>query len=308
MQKQDYYCCSGGYVSQVLQNPKTRRPRRYWMISYEQKWFEKMTARKDKLIFQELWKNEFRMLPSTFDFIVNLVEAEMRKEDNYFRKTISIQKRVACALWQLSTGNSYRVVSKVFGVGRSTVSQIVKEFCKTICKNYSRFIKFLKTRTEVALEIQKFQDSVNCKIPQTVAAIDGTHIEIYSPTGDSKIDYFNGKQRYSISTQAVVGGNLKFLDIATGYPSSIHDARILRDSALYIQAECNILLTEPTDVIDSCKIRPLLIGDGAYPADTWLVKPFPNNLNLSQKQKKFNRFLSSARVAVEHAFGIFKAR
>ena len=98
MQKQDHYCCSGGYVSHVLQNPKTRRSRRYWMINYEQRWFKKMTARKDEQIFQELWKNEFRMLPSTFDFIVNLVEADIRKEDFYFRKTISIQKRVACAL------------------------------------------------------------------------------------------------------------------------------------------------------------------------------------------------------------------
>ena len=156
------------------------------------------------------------MLPSTFDFIVNLIEADLRKEDTYFRKTISIQKRFACALWQLSAGNSYRVVSKVFGVGRSTVSQIVKEFCKILRKKSSRFIKFPKTRMEVALETQKFQDSVKCKIPQTVDAIDGTHIEINSPTGDSKIDYFNRKQRYSISTQAVSGGNPKFLDIATG--------------------------------------------------------------------------------------------
>ena len=161
---------------------------------------------------------------------------------------------------------------------------------------------------EVALAIQKFQDSVDCKIPQIVGAIDGTHIGINSPTGDSKIDYFNRKQRYSISTQTVVGGNLTFLNIATGYPGSIHDAHIPRDPALYIQAECNILLTEPTDVIDGYKIKPLLIGDGAYPANTSLVKPFPNNLNLSQEQKKFNRFLSSARVVVERAFGILKAR
>ena len=35
MQKEDYYYCSR-YVSQVLQNPKTRRSRRYWMINYEQ--------------------------------------------------------------------------------------------------------------------------------------------------------------------------------------------------------------------------------------------------------------------------------
>ena len=112
----------------------------------------------------------------------------------------------------------------------------------------------------------------------------------------------------SISIQAVVGGNLKFLHIATGYPGSTHDAHILRDSALYIQAKRNILLIEPTDVIDGYKIRPLPIGDGTYAANTWLAKPFPNNLNLSQEQKKLKRFLSSARVAVERDFGILKAR
>ena len=123
-----YYC--SGCVLQMLQNCKTRRPSRYWMINYEQRWFEETIAKKDEPIFQELWKNEFRLLPSTFYFIVNLVEADMRKEDTYFRKTISIQKRVACTLWRLSTGNSCRVVSNVFRVGRSTISQIVKSFAK----------------------------------------------------------------------------------------------------------------------------------------------------------------------------------
>ena len=56
MQKQDYYYCSG-YVSQVFQNPKTRRPRLYWMIN-KQRWFKKMIARKDKPVFQELWKKQ----------------------------------------------------------------------------------------------------------------------------------------------------------------------------------------------------------------------------------------------------------
>ena len=128
----------------MFQNLKTRRPRCYWMINYEKRWFQKMIARKDEPLFQELWKDEFRMFPSTFDFIANLGEANMRKEDTYFRKTISIQKRVACALWRLSTENSYRVAFKVFGVGRSTVCQIVKEFCKTLYKTSSRFIKFPK--------------------------------------------------------------------------------------------------------------------------------------------------------------------
>ena len=114
-----------------------------------------MIARKDERIFHELWKNEFRMLPSIFNFTVNLGETDLRKEDTYFRKTISFQKRVPCTLWRLSTGNSYRVIFKVFGVGRSTDSQIVKEFCKTLLEKSSHFIKFPKIRMEVALELQK---------------------------------------------------------------------------------------------------------------------------------------------------------
>ena len=42
-------------------------------------WFQKLIARKDEPFFQERWKNEFRMLPSTSDFIVNLAEADMKK-------------------------------------------------------------------------------------------------------------------------------------------------------------------------------------------------------------------------------------
>ena len=75
---------------------------------------------------------------------------------------------------------------------------------------------------------------------------------------------------------------------------------------MYVQAERNIFVAESTDVKDGYKIRSFLIGDGAYRANTWLLKPFPNNLNLSQEQNKFKRFLSSAKVAVERAFGILK--
>ena len=82
--------------------------------------------------------------------------------------------------------------------------------------------------------------------------------------------------------------------MATGYPGSINDAGILRGWALYVHSERNIFLTEPTDVIDGYEIRPFLIGGGAYPANTWLLKPFPNNLNLSQEQNKLKKFLSSA--------------
>ena len=40
----------------------------------------------------------------------------------------------------------------------------------------------------------------------------------------------------------------------------------------------------------------------------WLMKPYPFSPTLSQSEKKFNKKLSAARVTVERAFGILKAR
>lgn len=55
-------------------------------------------------------------------------------------------------------------------------------------------------------------------------------------------------------------------------------------------------------------MRPLLIGDSAYPALAWLVSPYPHSRNLSQDQVKFNKNLSKSRAIVERAFGKLKCR
>ena len=56
------------------------------------------------------------------------------------------------------------------------------------------------------------------------------------------------------------------------------------------------------------RVRPLLLGDGAYPSTTWLVKPYPSNIRLTDTQKKFTKSLPSARVIVERGFGLLQGR
>ncbi|XP_047127767.2 uncharacterized protein LOC124808621 [Hydra vulgaris] len=51
-----------------------------------------------------------------------------------------------------------------------------------------------------------------------------------------------------------------------------------------------------------------LIGDSAYPLTRHLLKPYPENLELSEIQKNFNKILCGARRVVENAFGRVKAR
>ena len=121
------------------------------------------------------------------------------------------------------------------------------------------FIKFPKTTLETAAKISSFR--FRCKIPQVLGATDGTHIEILAPSSDSKVDYFKRKQKFTVNAQAVIGGNLEFLDVATGFPGSVHDARVPRSSTLFQQAQAQIILSTPLKDVDNVKIRPLLLSD-----------------------------------------------
>ena len=58
--------------------------------------------------------------------------------------------------------------------------------------------------------------------------------------------------------------------------------------------------------ISEVTVRPLLIGDSAYPLLPWLVSPYPHSHNLNRNQAKFNKILSKSRVIVERAFGKLK--
>ena len=277
-------------------------------MEYEQSWFEKMWRNRHNDIYCELWQKEFRMSPSTFEFIIDLVEQNMAKADTVFRKAVPIEKRVGVGLWRLSTGTSFRTISKVFGIGKSTVIKLVNELISELVRMSPEFIKFPKTTLETGAKIRSFRDFTGCKIPQVLGAIDGTHIEILAPSSDSKVDYFNRKQKFTVNTQAVIGANLEFLDVATGYPGSVHDARVLRSSTLFQQAEAQIILSKPLKDVDNVKIRPLLLSDSAYPATLWQVKPYKQNTMLNHSQNKFNKALSSARVTIERAFGVLKGR
>ena len=255
-------------------------------------------------IYCEPWQKEFRMSPSTFEYIIDLVEQNMAKADTVFRKAVPIKKSVGVGLGKLSTENSFHTISKVFGIGKSTVIKLVNELISELVRMSPKFIKFPKTTLESGAKIRSFRDFTGCKIPQVLGAIDGTHIEILAPS-DSKVDYFNRKQKFTVNTQVVIGANLEFLHVATGYLGSVHDARVLRSST-FQQAEGQIILSTPLKDVDNVKIRPLLLSDRAYPATLWQVKPYKQIIMLNHSQKKFNKALSSARVTIERAFGVLK--
>ena len=87
-------------------------------------------------------------------------------------------------------------------------------------------------RRDTAEGIVKFGESENYYLSSR-GVIVATYVLILLLGTDSKLDYFNRKQGYSVNTQTVIGYNLECPSVATGYPNSMCDTRILRNTCLF---------------------------------------------------------------------------
>ena len=87
----------------------------------------------------------------------------------------------------------------------------------------------------------------------------------------------------------------------------IRQKRILREKRkyVYINTHRNIEIHILQSMI-TLKYPPLILGDGAFPSRTWLVKPYGEAI-LIEKKRYFNYRPSRARMISEGAFGKLKS-
>lgn len=140
-------------------------------------------------------------------------------------------------------------------------------------------------REEQAQIAQSFLQKTG--FPGIVGCIDGSHIPIPGPL-KHRAAYINRKGFPSMQVQAVCDDNLRFLDIFAGWPGSVHDARVFRNSPL-----CRLL--EEGHVHGDNH----LLGDSAYALTEYMVVPFRDNGHLAEEQETYNTRHSSARMVIE---------
>lgn len=134
-----------------------------------------------------------------------------------------------------------------------------------------------------------------CGFPGVLGCIDGTYIKIRTPAKKIKSTYINRHHYPSLTLQAVCDANKLFLDVFTGTPSKIHDARVF---------QLSFLSTEIQNMADFFH----LISDAAYPLRKYLLTPYRDYGNLTAAQQNYNQKLSKTRVKIENAFGLLKQR
>ena len=93
---------------------------------------------------------------------------------------------------------------------------------------------------------------------------------------------------------------MRFTDVFCRYPRSVHDARVFRNSPLFVDAQRNVNELFPGN--------SHLIGDAAYPLKPWILTPYKDNGHLTRQQSRYNFIHSSTRMVVERSLALLKGR
>ncbi|XP_048345239.1 putative nuclease HARBI1 [Sphaerodactylus townsendi] len=268
-------------------------PHHYWMYPRSTGWWEKIVL---GLWGDDQWLHKFRMTQQTFFEIVSVLKGQLLRQRTSMREPIPVEKRIAIAIWYLANRNTYREVQEQFGVGLSTVGEIITEVCFAL-----EIELYLKT---VCLDpdVTKVMDGFSrLGFPHCVGALGGMHLPIRYPW--RRID----KKYSSILLQGTVDHTGRFINVEMGWTGRNHDAFVFCNSALCTAMDAGAYVPgNPTLHLEGVSVPALIVADGAYPVRRWLMTPFGQGLD--RRERNFDDALCRAHSVVEGAFGRLKAR
>ncbi|XP_067234557.1 putative nuclease HARBI1 [Chanodichthys erythropterus] len=224
--------------------------------------------------------------------LFSLIQILRRPSDQGWRLEI----QVSVFVYWLASATSYRLVANTFHIPRATVHRIVHRIAKAILGLLDVIVTFPRPE-DLPVIGQGFAALTGSPVFQNaVGSIDGCQVRIKTPSEDV-VCYLNRKLFHSINLQAMCDHKMRFLDIFVGYPGSVHDSRVLKNSPFFTQQ----------------KYPPqgyYILADGGYPClsqPVTIITPYREPVNDPAK-RRFNRVFSRGRCIIERAFGVMKSR
>ena len=222
---------------------------------------------------------------------------------------MSPECRLGVCLYRLGCGDYYYTIAELTGLGESTICSITIEVCQAIVESFweKEVSIYFPETIEQFREAMELMDE-EWQFPFAFGAVDGCHISIRCPPGGAEAakEYHNFKNFYSVILIAIVDAKYRVTWASCGYPGNSHDSFIFQSTDVFSNLNSGIypsIAHREGDI----NIPPLLLGDGAFPSHTWLVKPY-SHAALSAEQKYFNYRFSRGRMVTEGAFGKLKGR
>ncbi|CAI6373017.1 unnamed protein product [Macrosiphum euphorbiae] len=211
------------------------------------------------------------------------------------RPGIDFQKATLMTIWYLSNTETFRQVGDRFGLNRGIACRTIHKYVRALSNLLDEFIIWPRGSSETKT-VQDFKNLRINYVPNTIGCIDGCHIRMHSAKA-KRSDYTNRKMFQSIVLLAVCNAHLEFIYIFSGWPGSSHDATVFKNSLLG-----ETLINNPQEMISK---NLHILGDSAFPL---LLVPYKATHILSDREKLFNKRLSSTRVVIEQAFGLLLGR
>lgn len=223
------------------------------------------------------WSLYFNVFQENFIFIFMFPDmykrASIAPDHNHGgRNKIGVEKEIYMFIWYISNTITFRQLGILFGVTKSSAWIVIGRVSSWLVSISHEHIKWPNQEDIVSVS-NGFERMKG--IPGIIGAIDGCLIKIKAPKTNKEV-YFNRKKFYSLGLQAV-DSKKKFIDLHCGEPGSLHDSRVLRRSSIFRKALENENAVFPNNTF--------IIGDSAYPSLNWLVTPFKDNGNLTDREK-----------------------
>ncbi|CAL1688730.1 unnamed protein product [Lasius platythorax] len=212
------------------------------------------------------------------------------------RPRVPPRVQLLAVLWLLVTPDSYRSIGLQFNLAKSSLNHCMRRVIQVLGNISSDIIKWPSV-TRMSTVTEKFKQIAG--LEHVLGAIDGSYIEIPAPSIDAHC-YLTRKCRYAVILQAVCDAELRFTDCYAGYPGSVGDLRVFRNSDLWYNVNINRHSFFPN--------QEFIIGDKAYPILGWCLTSYRDNGHLTQIENNFNYILSQTRQTIERAFALLKGR
>ncbi|KAK8765434.1 hypothetical protein V5799_031957 [Amblyomma americanum] len=243
------------------------------------------------------FKRLFLLSRSTFDALV----ASFRQSPFFphpigGRPQMSPEKTCLVVLGYLGTQCSMYALADHFDVSVSSVHACVERVLDFL-KSISSSVIVWPNHEQQERSKASFLAKSGGKGPRnTIGCVNGGHIEINKPDVSPQ-SYYNRKKWPSVILQGICDDRNRLIDVFIGFPGSAHDARVLRESPFFEDAD------------DKFTDGHYILGDSAYPLLPWLLTLYRDNRSsFAAWKKKFNKFHSQQRVAIENTFGLLKQR
>nr|CAI5863194.1 unnamed protein product [Callosobruchus analis] len=222
------------------------------------------------------FQSDFRVTRETFNVLKDKLSPYLKRAEASTGKfQVPVDDQLLSVLWLLATPDSYRSVGSRFDMAKSTLFNCFTRVIMALNKIAPDIIKWPPPEERQSIKRQ-FQNIRN--LPGVVGAVDGTYVPIKAPHENPEV-YVNRKCFHGITLQCISAPNLKFLDCFTGYPSSVSDNRIFRNSDIFFEFMNNNNVYFQED--------EFIIGDKAYPVTKWCIPPYIERGYVTAQQRNF---------------------